>query len=67
MNNRKAVWGGLVSVWVFLALGCSQPSEEAPRSLVEGQKRAMDKASAVEDQLKQAAEQKESMIDEQSR
>lgn len=67
MNNKQAIRLALISVWALLALGCGQSSNEEPKSLVEGQQRAMDKASAVEEQLKQAAEQQEALIDEQTR
>lgn len=67
MSNKKATGISLVFLWLFLALGCDQQNSEAPKNLLEGQKRAMDKASAVEDQLKQTTEQRDSFINQQSR
>lgn len=64
MKRKNLVRLGLCLLFAANLTACS-PSE--PRNLAEGQKRAMEKAQAVEDQLKDAAVQQRETIEEQSR
>lgn len=70
MTNRRLGRIGLMIVCVLASLAsasCSQQNSEAPKNLLEGQKESMEKARAIEDQLKKANDEQKILIEEQSR